>query len=406
MSFEYAGTRGIVIPCGEICPSSIVLIGLTALTSLILLAYAAFLFKRRSKDPVFQWIRGLAVAFLIIRVISFVVPPEVPYVATFVSARQMSLFLAVFQWHKGVVDSSYKAVKVSLTSPKWIVYYTRLQQALIVTFFPITYSLGAFPGGNPLCSTVQAVNSSYRWFVGMSLAASLSFCNYVVHRAVGGLREQNKKSGGNEGMQRRFKRALRKIRKVTIFIFIVAIIISYTFFNSLIPDGVPSVTCANISSDIIGSVSSGLAAFLILWSTDSAKPMNGSTTSNTKSVSDSGDPRSHSAKSKTYSQIQAERAQTNGGFASPSPAATGRGGFASPSPVATGHGGFASPSPMDSPRQHGFSTSSGGFNSSPPTGGRDSGFTSGPPTGGRDSGFSSGPSRTGTGHHSQAPAEV
>lgn len=63
----------------------------------------------------------------------------------------------------------------------------------------------------------QAVNRAYRVFQVISVFCSLVFCNSVVHRAVKSLHAQNKKSGGNEGMQRRFKRALTKIRKVLVF---------------------------------------------------------------------------------------------------------------------------------------------------------------------------------------------
>ena len=88
-----------------------------------------------------------------------------------------------------------------------------------------------------ICS-VQAFNSAYRLFMGLSLAGSMVYCNFIIYRTVKQLRTQNKINGGsNEGLQRRMNRALVKIRKVSAFIFLVALVVTYTFANGAIGEG-------------------------------------------------------------------------------------------------------------------------------------------------------------------------
>lgn len=355
----------LVFPCGHLCQDNPLMIYLTSATSAILLCYTAFLQKKRSRDRTFVIIRALLTTFLVVRIFSVIVPATTAYVATFISVRQMTLFLSVFMWHKSVVDSSWKAVKVSLTSPKWIQYFTWIQQTIIVLIFPITYSLGAHPLGNPRCSAVQAVNASYRFFMAMCLGGSLVYCNYVIHRTVATIRQQNKLSGGNEGMQRRMNKALAKIRKVSIVIFIIVLVLTYTFVSSITGDGDPVVTCNSTFGDVFGSLSSGLAAFLILWSTDSDYGPGGSSSA-TKSISSSTEM------PKTYSEMQQEKTKysvvsRDSGFTSGS---SQSGGFASPSPRAMspgqqqpGAGFVSSPSPRASSPQ--VSPRSGGFTTGP-----------------------------------------
>lgn len=345
---------GMEFACGHKCESTYLIVALRSVTSFLCILYAVFLFKRRSNDRPFVIIRCAMIVNLISRVLAAVTPSTLPFIIIFASFQNIGLYYAVFEWHKAVVDSSYKAVKVSLTSPRWNVYFNRIQQGLLFLVFPLTYALGADPSGNPLCDPAQAVNRAYRVFQVISVFCSLVFCNSVVHRAVKSLHAQNKKSGGNEGMQRRFKRALTKIRKILATITLVVTVNLISFALAFRSDGEPMITCFKTSSDLLGGLSGGIGGFLLLWVTDSAKPAVGSSTgTTTKSISESDEDGlgKKFKRIKTYTEMQAEKsrqsATSGGGFSS---GASSGGGFASP-PSPRANGGFSSP-PSPSPRKN------------------------------------------------------
>jgi len=187
------------------------------------------------------------------------------------------LIVSVFEWHKTVLEVSFRAVKLSNEAPKWIWWHTRTQQVVCGLALPILYGFGGSFRANPRCGIFEALTIAYLYIISWCVGASLTFSLFVVSKQVAGVTREDQSTGRDPNAKRatKYRQVLKKIRRITMFVILNCLAVSYNIFSKVADQGEPNVSCNGVFADVIGPLTGTLSSFLILWSTSIARTHDG-----------------------------------------------------------------------------------------------------------------------------------